>query len=116
MAIRTRINASEITEKVSQLCINANFNLNEDVLDALRDSYEAEVSPVAKEVFAELLENAKIAHECQMPLCQDTGVAVVFVEIGEDIEIADGHLCDAIHEGVRKGYKEGLLRKRSEEH
>jgi len=111
MATRTRISASEITEKVSRLCMDANFNLNEDVLDALRDSYEAEVSPVAKEVFAELLENAKIAHECQMPICQDTGVAVVFVEIGADIEIVDGRLCDAIHEGVREGYKKGFLRK-----
>ena len=111
MATRTRISASEITEKVSHLCMDANFNLNEDVLDALRDSYEAEGSPVAREVFAELLENAKIAHECQMPLCQDTGVAVVFVEIGEDIEIVDGRLYDAIHEGIRGGYKEGFLRK-----
>jgi len=111
MATRTRISASEITEKVSRLCMDANFNLNEDVLDALRDSYEAEGSPVAKEVFAELLENAKIAHECQMPLCQDTGVAVVFVEIGEDIEIVGGRLYDAIHEGVREGYKKGFLRK-----
>ncbi len=111
MAIRTRINASEITEKVSHLCMDANFNLNDDVLDALRDSYEAEVSPVAREVFAELLENAKIAHECQMPLCQDTGVAVVFVEIGEDIEIVGGRLYDAIHEGIREGYKKGFLRK-----
>ncbi|MBU6391678.1 MAG: fumarate hydratase [Planctomycetes bacterium] len=111
MATRTRISASEIAEKISYLCMDANFNLNEDVLDALRDSYEAEGSPVAKEVFAELLENAKIARECQMPLCQDTGVAVVFVELGEHVEIADGHLCDAIHEGVRKGYKEGFLRK-----
>jgi fumarate hydratase subunit alpha len=91
--------------------MDANFNLNDDVLDALRDSYEAEVSPVAKEVFAELLENAKIAHECQMPICQDTGVAVVFVEIGEDVEIVGGRLCDAIHEGVREGYKKGFLRK-----
>src|SRR5574337_774164 len=111
MAIRTRISASEIAEKISYLCIDANFNLKKDMLDALRDSYEAEGSPVAKEVFAELLENAKIARECQMPLCQDTGVAVVFVELGEHVEIADGHLCDAIHEGVRKGYKEGFLRK-----
>ncbi|HLG30296.1 MAG TPA: fumarate hydratase [Candidatus Brocadiales bacterium] len=111
MATRTRISASEITEKVSHLCMDANFNLNEDVLDALRDSYEAEGSPVAKEVFAELLENAKIARECQMPICQDTGVAVVFVEIGEDIEIVGGRLCDAIHEGIREGYKKGFLRK-----
>ena len=111
MATRTRISASEITEKVSHLCMDANFNLNEDVLDALRDSYEAEGSPVAKEVFAELLENAKIARECQMPICQDTGVAVVFIEIGEDVEIVGGRLCDAIHEGIREGYKKGFLRK-----
>lgn len=111
MVIRTRISASEITEKVSRLCMDANFNLNEDVLDALRDSYEAEGAPVAKEVFAELLENAKIARECQMPLCQDTGVAVVFVEIGEYVEVVDGRLYDAIHEGIREGYKKGFLRK-----
>ena len=111
MAIRTAINASEIIEKVSLLCMDANFNVNQDIIAALRDSYETEVSPVAKEVFAELLENAKIAHECQMPICQDTGVAVVFVEIGEGVEITGGRLCDAINEGVRKGYREGYLRK-----
>ncbi|MFO0793343.1 MAG: fumarate hydratase [Candidatus Brocadiaceae bacterium] len=111
MAIRTGISASEIIEKVSLLCRDANFNVNQDIIAALRDSYETEVSPVAKEVFAELLENAKIAHECQMPICQDTGVAVVFVEIGEGIEITGGRLYDAINEGVRKGYREGYLRK-----
>lgn len=111
MVTRTRISASEIIEKVSHLCRDANFNLNVDVLDALRDSYEAEGSPVAKEVFAELLENAKIARECQMPICQDTGVAVVFVEVGEHVEIAGGHLYQAIHEGVRQGYEKGFLRK-----
>lgn len=111
MATCIRINTSEIIEKTSQLCKDANFHLNEDVLDALRSSYETEEAPVAKEVFAELLENAKIACTCQMPLCQDTGVAVVFVEIGRNVEIIGGHLYDAIHEGVRKGYKEGYLRK-----
>lgn len=111
MATRIKISASEITEQVARLCMDANFNLNKDVLDALMNSYEAEGSPVAKEIFAELLENAKIARTCQMPLCQDTGVAVIFVEIGEGVEIIDGHLYDAIHEGVRKGYKEGFLRK-----
>jgi fumarate hydratase subunit alpha len=111
MVTHIRINASEITEKISRLCREANFQANDDVVYALRDSYEAEVSPVAKEVFAELLENAKIARECQIPLCQDTGVAVVFVEMGKDVEITGGHLYDAIQEGVRKGYKEGYLRK-----
>lgn len=107
----TRINASEITDKVSCLCMDANFNLNEDLLGSLRDSSDKESSPVARGVFAELLENAKIASECQMPMCQDTGVAVVFVEIGENIKIVDGRLYDAINEGVRKGYKQGFLRK-----
>lgn len=111
MATRTRISTSEIIEKVAYLCMDANFNLNVDVLDALRDSYEAEGSPVAKEVFAELLENAEIARECQMPVCQDTGVAVVFVEVGENVEITGGHLYEAIHEGVRQGYEKGFLRK-----
>lgn len=111
MATRTAISASEIAEEVAHLCMDANFNLNEDMRVSLRDSYEAEGAPVAKEIFAELLENAKIAHECQMPLCQDTGVAVVFVEIGEHVEITGGRLYDAINDGVRKGYKEGFLRK-----
>lgn len=111
MATHTRISISEIIEKVSHLCIDANFNLNDDISTALRDSYEAEGSPVAKEIFAELLENARIARTCQMPICQDTGVAIVFVELGEHVEIMGGHLYDAIHEGVRKGYKDGFLRK-----
>lgn len=111
MATSFKISVSEIIEKVSHLCMDANFNLNKDVLVALRDSYEAEVSPIAKEIFAELLENAKIARSCQMPMCQDTGVAVVFIEIGEHIEITGGRLYDAINEGVRRGYKEGFLRK-----
>lgn len=111
MGTRTRISSGEIVEKVSQLCMDANFHLSGDMLDALRVSGETEVSPVAKGVFADLLENAKIAHTCQMPICQDTGVAVVFVELGEDVEITGGRLYDAIHDGVRKGYKEGFLRK-----
>ncbi|KKO18120.1 MAG: fumarate hydratase [Candidatus Brocadia sp.] len=111
MGIRTRISAGEIADKVYQLCMDANFRLSGDMLGALKNAYAAEVSPVAKEVFADLLENAKIALECQMPLCQDTGVAVVFVELGEDVEITGGRLHDAIHDGMRKGYKEGYLRK-----
>jgi fumarate hydratase subunit alpha len=111
MVIRTEISASEIIEKVSQLCMDANFNVNKDMLDTLRNSYETEVSPVSKEIFAELLENAKIAHACQIPVCQDTGIAVVFIEIGEHVEITGGHLYEAVQEGVRRGYKEGFLRK-----
>ncbi|OOP56760.1 MAG: fumarate hydratase [Candidatus Brocadia carolinensis] len=111
MGTRTRISSEEVVEKVHRLCMEANFQLNADVLDALRDSHKAEKSPVARDVLTDLVENAKIARECQMPICQDTGVAVVFVELGEDVEITGGRLHDAIHDGVRKGYKEGYLRK-----
>jgi len=111
MDTRFRINSSEITEKVSQLCLDANFNLGKDVFESLEVSYRHEEAPIAKEALSEIIENAKIAHKKQMPLCQDTGVAVFFVEIGNNVEIIDGHLCDAINYGVRKGYQEGFLRK-----
>ncbi|MEK7359235.1 MAG: fumarate hydratase [Planctomycetota bacterium] len=111
MATRIKISALEITKRVAQLCMEANYNLSKDVLNALACSCELEESPVAKEVFGELLENAEIARARQMPICQDTGVAVALVEIGENVEIVDGRLYDAIQEGVRRGYKEGFLRK-----
>ena len=111
MATRIKISALEITKRVALLCMEANYNLGKDVLNALACSCELEESPVAKEVFGELLENAEIARTRQMPMCQDTGVAVVLVEIGENVEIVDGRLYDAIQEGVRRGYKEGFLRK-----
>ena len=111
MATRIKISALEITKRVAQLCMEANYNLGKDVLNALACSCELEESPVAKEVFGELLENAEIARARQMPICQDTGVAVALVEIGENVEIVDGRLYDAIQEGVRRGYKEGFLRK-----
>src|SRR3972149_6495660 len=101
MAIRTRISASEITEKVSHLCMDANFNLNEDVLDAMRDSYEAEVSPVAEEVFEELLENAKIARECQMPIKQARNLAVHLFGVLKILQQKVPGLFSAINEGVR---------------
>ncbi len=111
MATRIKISALEITKQVAQLCMEANYNLGKDVLNALACSCELEESPVAKDVFGELLENAEIARVRQMPMCQDTGVAVALVEIGENVEIVDGRLYDAIQEGVRRGYKEGFLRK-----
>ena len=111
MATRIKISALEITKRVAQLCMEANYNLGKDVLNALACSCELEESPVAKEVFGELLENAEIARARQMPICQDTGVAVALVEIGENVEIVDGRLYDAIQEGVRRGYKDGFLRK-----
>ena len=111
MGTPIRINASEISETVSRLCQDANFNLGSDVVNALALAREKEASPVAKEILSELLENSRIAHKNKMPLCQDTGVAIVFLEVGENVEIVGGRLHDAINAGVRKGYNEGFLRK-----
>ncbi|MBR5467897.1 MAG: fumarate hydratase [Firmicutes bacterium] len=105
------INAERITEEVSKMCISANYFLNNDVYCAMEKALEKEVSPVGKEMLCQLLKNADIAKETSMPICQDTGLAVVFVTIGQDVHIVGGSLKDAINEGVRKGYTEGYLRK-----
>jgi fumarate hydratase subunit alpha len=104
------IDSKDITEAVARLCIQANRNLNEPVQDALRAAKEREESPVGKELLGQLLENARIAQEEQMPICQDTGLAVVFVRIGQEVHIR-GDLEAAIHRGVAQGYTEGYLRK-----
>jgi len=85
-------------------------NLPEDTLKALEEAYESEKSPVAKEVIAQLLENAKIAKDEERPLCQDTGLAVFFVKVGEDVKINGGTLKEAINKGTELGYEEGYLR------
>ena len=105
------IDAKEIADTVARLAMEANFNLEKDVLDALKRGLGAEESPVGKEIFNQLLENAGIARTERMPLCQDTGLAVVFVDIGQDAHVAGGALGEAINEGVRRGYAEGYLRK-----
>jgi fumarate hydratase subunit alpha len=105
------IPAEKITETISRLFIEANTFLGEDVLQAFDKAYEKEESPVAREVIEELRENARIARNEEMPICQDTGLAVVFVKLGQDVRVSDGDLNEAIHEGVRKGYEEGYLRK-----
>ncbi len=105
------IGFEKIVETVSRLFIEANTELGEDVLDAIRKAKDMEESPTGKEVLAELLENARIAKEEQVPMCQDTGLAVVFVEMGQDVHIVGGHLYEAIQEGVRRGYRDGYLRK-----
>jgi fumarate hydratase subunit alpha len=104
------IKASDITETVARLCQEANFVLGEDVLAALKKAQKTEQSPLGKEVLSRLLENAQIAKEEKLPLCQDCGVAVVFLEIGQDAHIS-GDLYSAVEEGVRRGYAEGYLRK-----
>jgi len=105
------ITAQEITDTVARLCVEANYYLPEDVLASLQAAREAEPSPMGKEVLDRILENADIARREQMPLCQDTGLTVIFLEIGQEVHIVGGGLVEAINEGVRTGYIEGYLRK-----
>ena len=105
------IKASSIFQAVAQLCQQANFELGEDVITALKRAQQAEESPLGREVLSQLLENARIAKQERLPLCQDCGTAVVFLEIGQDTHITGGDLYDAVEEGVRQGYTEGYLRK-----
>jgi fumarate hydratase subunit alpha len=105
------IQASAITRTVAQLFQQANFELGEDVLTALKQARQAEESPLGREALSQLLENARIAAEERLPLCQDCGTAVVFLEIGQEAHITGGDLHNAIEEGVRRGYVEGYLRK-----
>lgn len=105
------IHTDEIISAIEKLFIDANINLSEYVLEAFTKAIDKEESPVSKEVFRELISNAKIAKEEQIPICQDTGVAVAFLEIGQDVHITGANLEDAVAEGVRRAYKNGYLRK-----
>jgi len=105
------IQASAITQAVAQLCQQANFELREDVIAALEQAQQTEESPLGKEVLGQLLENAQIAKQEHVPLCQDCGTAVVFLEIGQETHIIGGDLYTAVEEGVRQGYTQGYLRK-----
>ena len=105
------ISAQGITKTVRDLCIDANYNLGEDVLSAFEMAIKTEESPTGRGVLKELLENARIAREEKAPICQDCGLAVVFLEIGQDVHITGGDLKEAINKGVRQGYEQGYLRK-----
>jgi fumarate hydratase subunit alpha len=105
------IKASAITEVVSRLFQQANFELGEDVLTALRQAKQDEASPLGRKVMDKILENAAIAAGEKIPLCQDCGVAVVFLELGQEARIIGGDLYAAVNEGVRRAYDEGYLRK-----
>ena len=105
------IDVKRMTEKVRDLCIKANTDLGEDVLQAFDRAIEKEESSLGIEILKELKENARIAKEESVPLCQDTGFAVVFVELGQDVHLVGGNLNEAIEEGVRQGYRDGYLRK-----
>lgn len=105
------INVSKITEAVKIMCINANYYLADDVKEKIEKAYKSENWPMAKEMLEKILTNIDIAKNEKMPMCQDTGMACIFVEIGQDVHIVGGSLKDAINEGVRQGYTEGYLRK-----
>jgi fumarate hydratase subunit alpha len=105
------IQCHQITETVARLCQEANFFLGQDVLNSLSKARAEEVSPAGRAILDRILENAGIAAEERMPLCQDCGTAVVFLEIGQDVHISGGELYAAVEEGVRRGYEEGYLRK-----
>jgi fumarate hydratase subunit alpha len=105
------IDVKLITEKIRELCMEANTDLGEDVLQAFDRAIKKEESHLAVEILNELKENARIAKEEKVPLCQDTGFAVVFLELGQDVHLTGGELKEAVYEGVRKGYRDGYLRK-----
>jgi fumarate hydratase subunit alpha len=105
------IHVDEIRDQVAQICIEAAYHLSDDVLTAFDRAIETETAPAAREIIGLLKENARIAKDEHIPICQDTGIAIFFVEIGQDLRIKNGFIVDAINEGVRKGYKEGYLRK-----
>ena len=105
------IDSKQITETVSNLFQEACVYLPEDVLAALKQAEEKEESPVAKDVFGQILENTKISSKEKIPLCQDTGAAVVLLELGQEVHVIGGDLYTAINEGVRQGYEKGYLRK-----
>jgi len=105
------IHVSTITETVQKLCIEANYYISEDVTECMKTNLKKEDSPVGKEILSQILENNVLAAEKQIPMCQDTGVAVIFLEIGQDVHFVGGSLQEAIQEGVRQGYEKGYLRK-----
>ncbi|MBQ4530523.1 MAG: fumarate hydratase [Lachnospiraceae bacterium] len=108
--IRT-INTDKITETIREMCIEANHFLSKDMDKAMKDAVEKEESPLGKQILCQLQENLQIAGEDMIPICQDTGMAVIFIEVGQDVHVEGGSLEDAINEGVRQGYVEGFLRK-----
>lgn len=105
------IDVSVITEKISELCINANCNLNSDIYCALQRGEKTDESPVGRDILSGMIQNADIAKEKHMPICQDTGMAIFFIDIGQDVHFTGGNLTDAVNEGVRQGYEKGYLRK-----
>ncbi len=106
-----KIKAETVTETVKQLFMDCNYYIGDDISDALKSAYDKEKSEVGKQVLCQLMENNKIAKEERIPICQDTGMAVLFVKYGDKVVIEDGSFKTAVENGVRQAYKEGYLRK-----
>lgn len=105
------ISVNQITKELRRMCMEANYVLSADVKEKLKAQVEAEASPIGVSILKDIVKNAEIAAENAVPICQDTGMAVVFLEIGQDVHLVDGDLKEAINEGVRQGYTDGFLRK-----
>lgn len=105
------IDVSELTKNIKEMCISANHYLSEDMDTAMKEALEKEDSQLGRQILEQLQENLQIAGADMIPICQDTGMAVIFVEIGQDVHFEGGSVIDAINEGVRQGYTEGFLRK-----
>ncbi|MCI6719213.1 MAG: fumarate hydratase [Butyricicoccus sp.] len=105
------INVSEVTALVRRLCMEANYRLPEDVAQSFETGRAAEQSPLGRTIFDEMIRNCKLACEQDVPICQDTGSAVIFAEVGQDVHLTGGAFEDAVNEGVRQGYVDGYLRK-----
>lgn len=105
------IQVQQITEQIKEMCIQVNHYLSEDMKEALRNAQASEKSPLGCQILSQLQENLKIAGEDMIPICQDTGMAVVFLKVGQDVHLEGGSIEDAVNEGVRQGYTEGYLRK-----
>ena len=108
--IRT-VQTEIITETIKKMCIEANYSLSSDMVKAMRKAEEKEESVLGKQILAQLQDNLEIAASDMIPICQDTGMAVVFLEVGQDVHFEGGSFEDAVNEGVRRGYGEGYLRK-----
>ena len=106
-----KISADEITKNVKEMCIEANYTLSSDMDETMRNIGKKESSPLGKQILAQLTENLDIAQNDNIPICQDTGMAIIFLKIGQDVHIEGAGIEDAVNEGVRQGYKEGYLRK-----
>ena len=105
------VDVSEVTRNIKEMCIEANYFLSEDMKEAMKRAADTEKAPLGRKILGQLQENMDIAGKDWIPICQDTGMAVIFMEIGQDVHFEGGFLEDAVNEGVRQGYAEGFLRK-----